>query len=203
MNKKIIEKAKGYVNVLLAPLEHLYYHQYEHSLDVSKRAVEIWKKEWLNNNDLELLELAWIFHDTGFIIQYENNEYIWAKIARNFLKWNLYPENKIKEIERIILATIPEYKEPKDIFEKIIKDADLDNIGRDDFLDKASSLLKEKKVIQKIKQKSPDWVHWTLLFLKEQKFYTETQKKEREPKKQSNIKMLNNMLKELEENENI
>jgi hypothetical protein len=41
MNKKIIENAKNYVNILLAPLEHLYYHKYEHSLDVSKRAVEI------------------------------------------------------------------------------------------------------------------------------------------------------------------
>jgi lipoate synthase len=57
------------------------------------------------------------------------------------------------------LATILEYKEPKDIFEKIIKDADLDNIGRDDFLDKANNLFREKEVIQKIKQKNPDWIH--------------------------------------------
>jgi hypothetical protein len=40
----------------------------------------------------------------------------------------LYPENKIKIIERLILATDPEYKETKDIYEKIIKDADMDNL---------------------------------------------------------------------------
>jgi hypothetical protein len=40
----------------------------------------------------------------------------------------LYYDKNIKIIERLILATIPSYKEPKDILEKIIKDADLDNL---------------------------------------------------------------------------
>ena len=203
MNKKIIENAKNYVNMLLAPLENLYFHQYEHSLDVMKRAIELWEKEWLNKEEIEILALSWIFHDTWFVIQYDNNEYVWARIARNFLRWSLYPENKIKQIEEIILATDPNYKEPKNIFEKIIKDADLDNLGRDDFLDKANDLKKEREIIEKIKKQDPNWIHWILLFLEEQKFYTDTQKKERESKKQSNIKILKNMLKELEENEKI
>jgi len=40
----------------------------------------------------------------------------------------LYPNEKIQEVERIILATDPDYKEPQDIFEAIIKDADIDNL---------------------------------------------------------------------------
>ena len=36
-----------------------------------------------------------------------------------------YPESKIKTVERIILATDPSYSPPKDIFEEIIKDADI------------------------------------------------------------------------------
>jgi predicted RNA binding protein YcfA (HicA-like mRNA interferase family) len=40
----------------------------------------------------------------------------------------LYPEEKIAIIERLILATDPNYTTPKDILEKIIKDADLDNL---------------------------------------------------------------------------
>jgi hypothetical protein len=38
----------------------------------------------------------------------------------------LYPDEKIEIIEKIIMATIPTYKNPKNILEKIIKDADLD-----------------------------------------------------------------------------
>jgi len=61
------------------------------------------------------------------VIQYDNNENIGAKIAQNFLKTILYPEDKIKIIEHLILATAPE-KEPKTLLEKIIKDADMDNL---------------------------------------------------------------------------
>jgi predicted RNA binding protein YcfA (HicA-like mRNA interferase family) len=44
------------------------------------------------------------------------------------LKSVLYPKEKIKTIERLILATKPTYKNPIDILEEIIKDADLDNL---------------------------------------------------------------------------
>jgi hypothetical protein len=40
----------------------------------------------------------------------------------------LYPEDKIKKINEIILATKPSYKNPKNIYEEIIKDADMDNL---------------------------------------------------------------------------
>jgi hypothetical protein len=40
----------------------------------------------------------------------------------------LYPRDKIKLIEEIILATSLDYKTPKNIYEQIIKDADLDNL---------------------------------------------------------------------------
>jgi HD superfamily phosphodiesterase len=75
-----------------------------------------------------MIGLAGIFHDTGYIIQYNDNEVIGAKIAQNYLKSILYPNDKIKLIEKIILATDIDYTEPKNIYEKIIKDADLDNL---------------------------------------------------------------------------
>jgi hypothetical protein len=40
----------------------------------------------------------------------------------------LYDDESIALIEEIILATDPSYKTPKNIYEKIIKDADLDNL---------------------------------------------------------------------------
>jgi hypothetical protein len=39
----------------------------------------------------------------------------------------LYPEEKIEKIEKIILATRVSHT-PKNIYEEIIKDADLDNL---------------------------------------------------------------------------
>lgn len=199
MNRELIENVKNYVNVLLSPLQHLYYHQYDHALDVMERAVELWKKEWLNDEQLEILALAWLFHDTWFVIQYDNNEPIWAKIAKNYLRWMLYPEDKIAIIEKLILATDPNYVAWDDILEQIIKDADLDNLWRDDFMDKFNNIQKELKYIKKIKTKDPNWIHWTIAFLEKQKFSTQTQEDERSEKKKKNIDMLKDMLKDLED----
>lgn len=197
-NYKILNKAKRYVNKLLVPLERHYYHSYNHAIEVMERAMYLWKKEGLNDCDLEVLWLAGLFHDTGFVIQYDNNEPIWAKIAENYLKSILYPEDKIKLIERLILATIPDYKTPVDIYEKIIKDADMDNLWRKDFFDRSNSLKKEIEVIKNIKINDPDWNHGLVELLKEHKYEALTQKMERDGIKHEN---LIHMMEELENDE--
>ena len=200
INTKIIKKAKKYVNKLLVPLEQHYYHSYNHAIEVMERAVYLWKKEWLNNEDLEILALAWLFHDTWFVIQYDNNEPIWAKIAANYLKSLLYPNKKIEIIRRLILATDSDYKNPTDIYEKIIKDADMDNLWRDDFINKANSLKKEIEIIKQIKIIDPDWNHWLVDLLKEHQYKSFTQKIERDKKKNENLQK---MLDELEHSDEI
>jgi len=194
IKNKILQRAKNYVNKLLVPLENHYYHSYKHAVEVMERAVYLWEKEWLKEEDIESLWLAGLFHDTWFVIQYDNNEPIWAKIAQNFLKSILYPEEKIKLIERIILATKPSYKTPVDIYEKIIKDADLDNLWREDFFEKWHNLKKEIEVIKNIKIRDPDWNHGSVELLKEHHYETMTQQLERDITKQENLnKMLNEL----------
>ena len=186
----ILNQSKKYVNELLISLENHYYHEFNHALEVMERAIYLWKKEWLSEDKIEILWLAWLFHDTGFIIKYDDNEFIWAKIARNFLKSMLYPEDKIGIIERVIMATTPTYIEPKDILEKIIKDADMDNLWRDDFLKYSNNLKKEIEKIKKIKILTPKWQHGIIKFLKSHKYYTNTQKQERDKKLKLNKKLL-------------
>lgn len=199
-DNKTINRAKKYVNKLLVPLEQHYYHSYNHAIEVMYRSIYLWKKEWLDDEELEILWLAWLFHDTGFVIQYDKNEPIWAKIAENYLKSILYPSKKIKIIERLILATDPDYKTPIDLYEKIIRDADMDNLGRNDFIDRANSLKKELEVIKNIKIKDPDWNHWLIDLLKEHQYKAFTQKAERDEKKYENLKQ---MIHELENNDEI
>ena len=201
-DSKIIKKSKTYVNELLVTLENHYYHQYSHSLEVAERAVYLWRKEWLNDEELEMMALAGFFHDTWFVLQYEDNEEIWAKIARNFLKSMLYPEEKIRTIEKIILATKLDAT-PSNIYEEIIKDADLDNLWREDFFKKWNNLKQEIETIKNIKILDIDWKHWYISLLKKHKFYTKTQRSERIQKKQDNQKTLERVLKGMEENKEI
>lgn len=184
----IIKDAKKFVNRLLTPLNKHYYHSYEHSIDVMQRAVYLSEKEWLKAEEIEIMALAWLFHDTGFVVQYDKNEPIWAKIAANYLKSINYPKEKIETIRRIILATDPNYKKPNDIYEKIIKDSDMDNLGRDDFKEKANNIKKEIETIKKIKIKDPDWHHSLVDLLIDYRFNTEHQRKERSNKKLKNLK---------------
>lgn len=199
MSEDILKHAKKYVNKLMMPLENHYYHSYDHAVDVMQRAKYLAEKEWLKKEEVEMLALAWLFHDTWFIIQYDKNEPIWAKIAKNYLKSVLYPNDRIEIIENIILATDPNYKTPKNIYEEIIKDADMDNLWRDDFLQRNNDIKRELEVIKDIKIKDPEWKHASVELLKEYKYKTTSQKYERDHKKIENLKK---MLKELEETKN-
>lgn len=200
MAENILTNAKKYVNKLMMPLENHYYHSYDHALEVMNRAIYLSKQEWLSKEDVEMMGLAGIFHDSWFIIQYDKNEPIWAKIARNYLKSVLYPEERIQKIEQIILATDPDYTTPKDIYEEIIKDSDMDNLWRDDFMEKNNNIKKELEIIKQIKIKDPDWRHASVQLLKEYKYKTNSQRYERDHKKVENLKK---MLHELDSDDNI
>ncbi len=195
MNENIISWVKKYVNMMMWPLENHYYHQYEHALDVANRTLEVWKKEWIDDETLEILVIAALFHDIWFVIQYENNEYIWATIAKNYLKSIFYPEKNIELVEKLIIATIPT-RTPEDLLESIIKDADTDNLWRDDFFEKWQRLKKEIECIKKIKILDPDWNHYSINFLKEHKFITKTSVTERQAKKEENLKTLEKIIEE-------
>lgn len=194
MNEKIIYWVKKYVNMMMWPLENHYYHQYEHALEVADRALEIGKKEGIDEETLEVLVIAALFHDIWFVIQYDDNEYIGAIIAKNYLRSILYPQEKIQMVEKLIIATTYT-REPKDHLESIIKDADTDNLWREDFFEKWERLKKEIEDMKKIKILDPDWTHYSINFLKEHKFITETEIKERQPKKEENLKKLEEKIK--------
>lgn len=197
MEKNILWNAKKYVNLLLSPLNKHYYHSYEHAIDVMQRAIYLSEQENLPVDEIEMMALAGLFHDTGFIVMYDKNEPIWAKIASNYLKSINYDKNKIKLIEQIILATDPDYTNPKNIYEKIIKDADMDNLWRDDFQKKSNDIKKELETVKKIKIKDPEWHHSLVDLLISHKFNTDVQRKERDKKKQENLnKMITKFKKE-------
>ena len=189
MNTILLQDIKDYVNYLMLPLDGLYYHHYDHALSVMDRAVYLWEKEWVSDRELEILAIAGLFHDTGFVIQYDDNEVIGAKIAQNYLRTILYPEEDIKIVQSIIIATEPD-RQPQSLLEQIIKDADMDNLWREDFFDISDRLKQERETIQNIKIKDPDWHHASLDVIEWHKFYTPTQIRERNAKLQKNTQKL-------------
>ena len=103
-----------------------------------------------------------------------------------------YTERQIDIIDAIIMATeIPQ--NPKTLLEMIMCDADLDYLGREDFYEISASLKKELISFGKI-QTDKQWDEMQIPFLEKHQYFTETNKRRRQPNKLKRIEELKNKL---------
>jgi len=164
----------------------LFYHGLHHTRDVYGAALLIAKSEKISNDNINLLKIATMFHDAGFMSHYKNHEEAGCKLARKTLPAYGFDAKSIKIIEGMIMATkIPQ--NPKTQLERIICDADLDYLGRNDFKDIAKTLFDELKVYMNVKDEKI-WNNIQLNFLKHHQYYTDYSRKRREAKKQKHLK---------------
>ncbi len=173
--------------------ENLYYHNVKHTIDVVTEVELIGWAEGLEEEQILLLKLAGLFHDSGHTIDYKEHELHGAGIARKLLSNHNYPEEQIETICRLIMSTkFP--PEPKDIMEQVICDSDLDYLGRSDFIPVSNTLfqeLRERDMIGNI----DEWNQLQLNFIRSHQYYTETARNLREVNKQSQIERLEGLLK--------
>lgn len=173
------------------------YHDIPHTLNVEKAALRYANLEGVNKKDMELLQTAVLFHDSGFIIQYNENEEYGAEIARTILPSFGYNKDQIEIICKIILATKFSV-EPETLLEKIMCDADHDYLGRPDY----HSIVKKLKVeIEYYTDKTfteSEWIEFQLNFLENHhQYYTETAKNIRLTGKNNRINDLKKQLKRI------
>jgi uncharacterized protein len=173
------------------------YHDANHTLHPTKGVVAVANRiaisEGIAEHDRELLIAAAYFHDTGFIREYDKNEPIAARMAGRILKLIGYSSSEIEKIQRMILSTDLD-KEPKTHAEKILCDADLDNLGREDFLSLDGRLRKGRGARGVDVSDDVKWYQGTLGLMQKHQYYTRSQKDLREKGKQINIRKLLNKL---------
>jgi predicted metal-dependent HD superfamily phosphohydrolase len=177
------------------------YHDADHTLHPNKGVVAIANDiaiaENVSEHDRELLITAAYFHDTGYIREYDKNEPIAARMAGRILKLIGYKPNEIEMIQNMILSTDLAV-EPKTHAEKILCDADLDHLGRPDFLEFDAKLREGRSNRGVDVSDDEKWYNGTLELLKNHKFYTEYQKNFKEKEKKKNIRRLSNKLKKIQ-----
>ncbi len=149
--------------------EEYQYHDLEHTLAVEKAARRLAKLEGVNNDDLLLLRTAALYHDAGFIFEYENNEKYAVELAKNQLPQFGYSTEQIQKISQIIMATQRNWK-PKNLLEEIIRDADHDYLGRVDYRIIVKKLRAELKS-RGIEMEELQWNEFQLKYLEEQHQY--------------------------------
>src|SRR6478735_8913541 len=104
---KILGEVVPYVfNLLRDKLSPQYlYHNFYHTSEIVKSCNELGKLAELNGEELEILELAAWFHDTGFINGYKDHEVESMRIAEDFLTMADYDKGKTAKVLSCIKAT--------------------------------------------------------------------------------------------------
>ncbi len=191
--KLAIEDILGKLNNGLK--SHITYHSFEHTLDVIKQVKRIAKSEGIiDKHKLDILLTAAAFHDCGFLHVYFNHEEEGCKIAANILPKYNYKLKDIAAINKLIMATkVPQ--KPRGIMQKIICDADLDYLGRNDFFEIGATLYEEFKEMKIVKDFNA-WNELQLKFIGNHKYFTVTNQKLRENKKQINLNKIRKVTKQ-------
>lgn len=187
--KGYIKIRKKAIELLNSKLSHLlFYHGAHHTYDVLRVINQYIKRENINQNDAKLLRIGTLYHDIGFTISNIDHEERGVEIAKKYMTEYGFTRENIEIVKGLIMATrIPQT--PKNYLEKIICDADLDYLGRNDFYPISNQLFKELKSFSYINNIN-EWNKAQIKFLKAHKYHTDFAKKNRQPQKEKRIKIL-------------
>jgi len=182
--KSILDRLKNELN------PKYYYHSLKHSKDVYMMATELGKLEKISEAEMILLKTAALFHDSGFLESYVGHEEVSAKIAKQTLPEFNYNSEEIEIIEKMILSTtVPQT--PETLLEKILCDADLDYLGRDDYSKISNRLFLEWKDMGNILTQKK-WNETQINLFEIHNFFTKSSIKLRQEKKMINLLKLKN-----------
>lgn len=172
----------------------LAYHSLAHTRDDVVPAVERFAAfEGRNGESVLLLRTAAYFHDIGFIVQREEHEALGAKIAEDVLPHFGYTDEQVHLIGGMILATrMPQA--PHTPLEALLADADLDVLGREDFLERNSALRRENEIFSGETVSDADWYSGQIAFLSQHCYFSEAARTLRGPQKERNIALLFGLL---------
>jgi len=167
---------------------YLSYHNKDHTLDVLQAAKSIANHEGVTENDKRLLLTAALFHDSGFLKGRREHEEESCTIAGRYLPGYNYQKEEIELICGMIRATrVPQ--SPQNHLEKILCDADLDYLGRDDFFTLSGKLFLELKAEGLISNED-EWNREQADFMKNHHYYTATSISLRNGKKEKYIELI-------------
>jgi len=195
MHQPNFEAAKQYIFTKLENglPEDLIYHGMHHTCDdVLPAAERLAARAQVQGEALLLLRTGALYHDVGYLEQYANNEPVGARIAEETLPDFGYNQSQIDVIKAIILATqMPQA--PHTLLEALMCDADLDSLGREDFLE-TSLNLRAELAMHGLSIPLQAWYEKQLEFLTSHQYFTEAACALRNAGKERNIALLERLL---------
>jgi uncharacterized protein len=174
--------------------QELVYHSLAHTRDeVVPIVARLAQQEGIFDEEaLLLLHTAACYHDIGFVEQVHDHEAAGVRIARAMLPGFGYRPAQVDTIEGLIMATkLPQ--SPRTLLERILADADLDSLGRLDFLQRSLDLRTELIALGASISLS-EWYQRQIQFLSAHRYFTPSARAMRNRGKQHNMALLHSLL---------
>jgi uncharacterized protein len=186
------ESARQYVLERLAqelPPQFCYHcaaHTRDDVLPALERLAEL--EQVRDDGELLLLRTAAMYHDIGFVEVYEGHEEASCRIAAETLPEFGYRPDQIEQICQMIQATkIPQA--PETHLAMLLADADLDVLGREDFLARNKDLFEEHAFVG-IEVPLLDWYQSQIRFMRFHHYFTQAAARLRASGKEHNIEKM-------------
>ena len=173
---RLVELEEYVVGMMKKKADTLYFHNFEHVMDVYEHVELLARLENVEDEDILLLKTAALMHDIGYSIKYDTNICsVSESIARKYLPDFQYNQ---KQIERIcVLMKVAHYEsKPRGMVEEIMHDANHMYIGRAEYNKMMMSLLREL-VEHNISVNKNEWFKSRSRRLVNHQFYTKAAKK--------------------------
>ena len=172
---------------------HMVFHDLEHTLQVTRGALAIGRAEGLNKAALAVVELAALFHDTGYATAYKGHEEESERLAEAFLRSKGCTVALVKQVGGLIRATRLGTR-PRTPLQRVLCDADSAKAGQADFDIRSELLRRELEVVNKTKLDKREWAHENLRYLEQHTFYTAFAKERYGAQKAINLDRLHERL---------
>jgi predicted metal-dependent HD superfamily phosphohydrolase len=187
----ILTAAEEYVTQFFkekVPKQYVY-HDITHTEDVVRVCRQIGLTYGLPMDDLEALEIAAWFHDTGYDKGPEQHEERSAEYAARFLKDLDYPPQYIDIVAGCIRATkLPQ--RPIGLLQQVICDADLSHLGEKSYWMRTARVRQELVVTQNRLMSEEEWLEFELTFMLGQNYHTDVAKEMFQKRKMKHILQL-------------
>jgi predicted metal-dependent HD superfamily phosphohydrolase len=165
--------------------KHYYYHDVRHTLDVIEQSQTIGKLEGISLRELEILKIAALFHDTGFLEVRTGHEQASVDFFQNIGGLSTLTLEDCDIIAGCIRETrMPQ--NPLNHLERILCDADLDYLGREDFDLIGENLFLEMSACGEMSDRIT-WDNLQVKFLEAHSYHTRSNQTRRNMKKEQNL----------------
>ncbi len=196
INDLLIAESENYLSALLSEKlpENILFHNFNHALLVKKYAETIGAQTDLSADEMNILRICALFHDTGYVNSYENYKEESIKITSAFLAEHAVDQQSIDHISEIIKAT-KQYEGPKDKIAEVLCDADMMYIASENALEQFDLLYDERALAKSKFHKRSIFEKGSIDFFTKHSYFTEYGKTILQAKKEATAKRISERMK--------